>query len=449
MKRWLAGILPRRIGGQILLLVVVAVLATQALNVAILMNSNADRREEAQLRAAFGTFLSAVRMMNAAGPEAWSTIAGIVRQTAPNIHFRYTPAGPWPRSPGEPPRGPLAFLSHELGPDVAVRSEAPADANPQSDLRHVSVRLGNGLVISADLRLPSPGPKPLIPALDFLVFALIFVPLLLLWVARHLSGQLRNFARAAEEFSLEGGRDLPETGPLEIQQAARAFNRMRERISRLIADRTRMLSAISHDLRTPITRLRLRAEFIEDDKMRSEIVRDLDRMKRMVNSALTFIRDGRDAEARTAVDLPALTRTIIDNFHDVGEAVRYEGLNHLTISAQPDALVRAIENLVENGLKFGRRVVVRIARAGGAVVIEVEDDGRGIPEAQREAMLEPFVRGDAARNDGSGFGLGLSITMAIVEAHAGRLELTSGTMGGLLARIVLPVDRATMPLAAE
>jgi signal transduction histidine kinase len=226
---------------------------------------------------------------------------------------------------------------------------------------------------------------------------------------------------------------------------------MRERISRLISDRTRMLSAVSHDLRTPITRLRLRAEFIEEDKMREEIIRDLDRMKRMVNSALTYLRNGNDTEQMAAVDLPALIRTVIDNFQDVGEAVSYEGLNHLTISAQPDSMVRAIENLIDNGLKFGSEVAVRVRLDGDFVLVEVEDDGLGIPEAQRQAMLEPFVRGDAARSTPSGgFGLGLSITADIARAHGGEIELTSGQMGGLLARIRLRrMAPVALPLAAE
>jgi signal transduction histidine kinase len=264
---------------------------------------------------------------------------------------------------------------------------------------------------------------------------------------------LRNFAKAAEEFSLEGEHKLlPETGPKEIQQAAKAFNRMRERIAGLVDDRTRMLGAIGHDLRTPITRLRLRAEFIEDEKTRRDILKDLDRMNRMVDSALSYIRDGMEREAKVPVDLGSLLRTVVDNFADVGENVGYEGQEHLAVSARPDALVRAVENLIENALKFGSRAVVRVRRTeGNSVVIEVEDDGDGIPEAQRAAMLEPFVRGDPARSEpSSGFGLGLSITAAIARAHGGRLALGSGRLGGLLASISLPIGEVSLlPLAAE
>jgi signal transduction histidine kinase len=203
-----------------------------------------------------------------------------------------------------------------------------------------------------------------------------------------------------------------------------------------------MLSAIGHDLRTPITRLRLRAEFIEDDHARLDILKDLDRMNRMVNSALTYIRDGLDREHSIAVDLAALLRTVCDNFADVGEKVTYEGEPHLNVLAQPDALVRAVENLLENALKYGSHAVLRSGRVDAATIfIEVEDDGVGIAEDQRQAMLEPFVRGDAARNGlAGGFGLGLSITASIARSHGGDLVLTSGSMGGLLARFTLPAN---------
>jgi signal transduction histidine kinase len=233
---------------------------------------------------------------------------------------------------------------------------------------------------------------------------------------------------------------LPETGPEEIQQVARALNRMRDRIAGLLADRTRMLSAIGHDLRTPITRLRLRAEFIEDEHPRLDILKDLDRMNRMVNSALTYLRDGSDSEKPIPIDLPALLRTVGDNFIDVGEKVSYEGVEHLSVTARPDALVRAVENLVENALKYGSQAVLRSGREDATrVYVEVEDDGIGIASEQREAMLQPFVRGDAARNSqAGGFGLGLSITASIARSHGGELLLSTGKMGGLVARLVLP-----------
>lgn len=440
MKRWLAAILPNRIGGQVLLLVAVSVVLTQAVNFGYLATTNQSRQEEGQLRTALGTFLAGVRMIAAAQPDDWPTIATIVRRTEPGIGFSYDPNADWPaQNAGE--SGELGFIARDLGPGYAFhgRHIDGGDAN----MEQISVLLPNRVVVSARLTLPTFGPRWPLPAWSLLTFGIVFLPLVFFWAAWTLSRRLRRFARAAEDYSLEGPHEsLPETGPEELQQLARALNRMRDRITGLLTDRTRMLSAIGHDLRTPITRLRLKAEFIEDEHARLDILRDLDRMNRMVNSALTYIRDGHETERPIPIDLGALLRTVSDNFADVGEKVSYEGDAHLNVRAQPDALVRAVENLIENALKYGSRAVLRSGRADPATIfIEVEDDGVGIAEDQRHTMLEPFVRGDAARNGAAGgFGLGLSITASIARSHGGQLALASGRMGGLLARLTLPAN---------
>jgi signal transduction histidine kinase len=451
MRPWLAAFMPNRIGGQILLLVLFSVVLTQAFNVALMFATEDGRHEEMRLRTELGTFLGAVRMIGSSDGSAWDTIASVARQDDPEIGFSYERNAPWPAN-STTNSTQLSFIQRDLGPGYQVR-ETEVKHDETGNLRDISVLLPNGVMVSARLALPPAEPRRPFPAYSLWIFALVFLPLIFFWAARGLSGQLRNFARAAEDFSLEGEHKLlPETGPKEIQQVAKAFNRMRERIAGLIDDRTRMLGAIGHDLRTPITRLRLRAEFINDDKTRREILKDLDRMNRMVDSALSYIRDGLEREAKTPVDLGSLLRTVVDNFADLGENVGYEGQEHLTISARPDALVRAVENLIENALKFGSQAIVRARLSGdGKVVIEVEDNGAGIPEMQRAAMLEPFVRGDAARSGpSSGFGLGLAITESIAKAHGGHLALGTGSLGGLLASISLPIGKVSLlPMAAE
>jgi signal transduction histidine kinase len=440
MKRWWAAILPNRIGGQMLFLVAVSVVLTQAVNFGYLATTNQSRQEEGQLRIALGTFLAGVRMIAAAQPDDWATIATIVRRTEPGIGFSYDPKADW-QVKATDGSGELSFIARDLGPGFAFHERQVDDDTPSTE--QISVLLPNKVVVSARLTLPNFGSRWPLPAWSLFSFAIVFLPLVFFWVAWTLSRRLRRFARAAEDFSLEGPHEsLPETGPEELQQLARALNRMRDRITGLLADRTRMLSAIGHDLRTPITRLRLKAEFIEDEHARLDILRDLDRMNRMVNSALTYIRDGLETERRVPIDLGALLRTVSDNFADVGEKVTYEGDAHLNVCAQPDALVRAVENLVENALKYGSEAVLRSGRADPTTIfIEVEDDGAGIAEAQRQAMLEPFVRGDTARNGTvGGFGLGLSITASIARSHGGQLELATGSMGGLLARLTLPAN---------
>ena len=268
--------------------------------------------------------------------------------------------------------------------------------------------------------------------------------LLSLWATRALTAPLARLAGAAEAFGTRNDPvPLPQRGPEEVLAVSRALDRMRERVRRLIDDRTQMLAAISHDLRTPITRLRLRAEFIEDDQARTMTLRDLDQMNGLVEAALSFVRDGQGGGAGTTalVDLASVVQTVCDGFSDVGANVQVERSRHVLVRGRPDELQRAITNLVDNAVKYGGAAVLSLETSARGIAVEVRDSGPGIPEAERDAMLQPFVRGDRARNlnEASGFGLGLSIVLAIVEAHQGRLILRNPPEGGLCARIELPL----------
>jgi signal transduction histidine kinase len=284
-----------------------------------------------------------------------------------------------------------------------------------------------------------------------LLFAVISVTLLGLWAARALTAPLSSFAKAAESFSLNGAAaPLPERGPVEIRSVAKAFNRMRERITGLIDDRTKMLAAISHDLRTPITRMRLRSEFIEDEAHRSRMLDDLDQMRSMLESVLSFLRNDRKLEAMTLVDIATTLQLVADQFADMGHKVAYDGPRHAMAMVRPDDLHRSVTNLVENAVRFGAEAMIHLAVSTDHVTIEVEDDGPGISDARKDVMLEPFVRGDDARNmdEAAGFGLGLSIAHAIVLAHGGELSLHDRQPRGLVVRIQLPVRQPSQQSAA-
>jgi len=284
-----------------------------------------------------------------------------------------------------------------------------------------------------------------------LLFAIVSVSLLGLWAARALTAPLSSFAKAAESFSLNGAAPpLPERGPEEIRSVAKALNRMRERITTLIDDRTKMLAAISHDLRTPITRMRLRSEFIEDDIHRHRMLSDLDQMRSMLESVLSFLRNDRKLEAMTLTDVASTLQLITDQFTDMGHKVAYDGPEHAMATVRPDDLHRSVTNLVENAVRFGALATIRLREAPDTVTIEVEDDGPGISDARKDVMLEPFVRGDEARNmdEAAGFGLGLSIARSIVLAHGGELSLNDRQPHGLIVRIQLPVRQPNRLSAA-
>jgi len=288
------------------------------------------------------------------------------------------------------------------------------------------------------------GPPPFLssgPLLATFLFLSISVSTLGVWAARALIAPLQKVIRAAEQFRAGGGiLRLEERGPTEIRALARAMNEMQTRITDLVGERTRMLAAIGHDLRTPITRLRLRAEFLTGADEQARMLADLDHMEALVRNALLHLHDGRTGEADVATDLSILVQTIADQFGDLGQEVAVAGLQHVVVLVRPHEFQRAVTNLVENAIRYGRDPAITLASVGDGLEVRVEDGGPGMSDDMKQHMLEPFARGDAARsmNAFEGFGLGLSIARQIAEAHGGRLELRDRLPMGLAAVIVLP-----------
>jgi signal transduction histidine kinase len=288
------------------------------------------------------------------------------------------------------------------------------------------------------------------PWMTTLLFAVISVTLLGVWAARALTAPLSSFASAAESFSLNStATPLPERGPEEIRFLAKALNRMRERITGLIDDRTRMLAAISHDLRTPITRMRLRCEFMENETERSRMLADLDQMRAMLEQVLSFLRDDRRLAPPTLTDIATTLQLIADQFADMGHKATYIGPAHALAMVRPDDLHRGLTNLVENAVRFGSEATIRLDAAADRIVIDIADNGPGISDTDKRHVLEPFVRGDNARNmdNAAGFGLGLSIARMIASAHGGELSLHDRLPHGLIVRIELPGLQQAMPAA--
>lgn len=274
---------------------------------------------------------------------------------------------------------------------------------------------------------------------DMLVRLVVLVGFLLL-VVRWISRPLSTLALAADRF----GRNLdepplPETGPSEVVRAAQAFNRMQVRLRDLVREKGRMLAAVSHDLKTPITRLRLRAELLPDAGLRAKVGRDLDEMESMVSATLDLMRGAANAEPLQRTDVVALVESLADDYEDTGRTIAVEAGRTAPIEVRPQALRRCIANLVDNGLKYATNVAVRIADAGDTVTIDVEDEGPGIPTAELERVLEPFHRLEGSRNrETGGSGLGLSIARAIAIEHAGTLTLSNRVPTGLKASVRLP-----------
>jgi signal transduction histidine kinase len=435
----------RRISGQIAALVVASIVALHLI-ITVMFLINRGGQPDPFMHDGNARLAAAVQLLGAAPASERPRLAADVARAFPQLGIQDLPPGSAPNV--SEPQGPdLHHLRRRLGPDYQVFALAP-----NGGARRVSIALPDGAAVSAEVA-PERRPPPFWggPWMMTLLFAVISLTLLGLWAARTVSAPLSAFAKAAESFSLNSTTaPLPERGPEEIRFMAQALNRMRERITGLIDDRTRMLAAISHDLRTPITRMRLRSEFIEDDVQRGRMLADLDQMRSMLESVLSFLRNDRKVESMTLIDLASTLQLVTDQFADMGHKVSYVGPGHAMTTARPDDLLRSVTNLVENAVRFGAEATIRLRMSPQSAIIDVEDDGPGISDARKSDMLEPFVRGDSARNmdESAGFGLGLSIARAIALAHGGDLSLHDREPHGLIVRIEIPIHQQVKRSAA-
>jgi signal transduction histidine kinase len=259
-------------------------------------------------------------------------------------------------------------------------------------------------------------------------------------VVRELAAPLRSLARVADLIGGPGMVLVQEAGPGEVRRVARTLNAMQARIHKLIEDRTLALAAVSHDLRTPIARLRLQADFVADQESRGAMIESLDDMEHMVASVLTYLAGETDTELPRPVDLALLLMTQTDAAADAGEHVRYEGEEHARAFVRAIHMKRAFANLIGNAVKYGGGgVVVRLQASPTSFIVQVDDNGPGIPPASLERALEPFCRLEPSRGQNSGsVGLGLSIVQQAVQREGGTFALSNRAEGGLRAEIVLP-----------
>jgi len=303
-----------------------------------------------------------------------------------------------------------------------------------------SVPFSDGGWLNAQTRIraePVPIPWPsLISAGLMAVAILLIVGLIVRRATRPLAAladRVEAFGRGAPSVA------LPESGPREVRRLTAAFNLMQERLARFIADRTRMLAAIGHDLRTPITSLKIRTERLDDEEARDKMMATLDDMQRMTEATLAFAREDAAAEPLRSVDLNALVESLCDDLAAMGKDVTFAGIDRLPYPCRPTALRRAVANLVENAVRYGDRARVALAATPDGPLLTIDDDGPGIPADRIEDVYQPFVRIESSRNrETGGAGLGLSIARSIVLAHGGALSLANRKDGGLRAEIRLP-----------
>lgn len=331
------------------------------------------------------------------------------------------------------------------GDSCPTRLDLPATAS--RSCRSVFVTLLDGTALRIDIPSPSDRlPPPFRP--DFLPYVLLFLICIaaLAFLVAHLATKpVRSLAQAAHGLgrNLEQPRLPEDKGPTELREAASAFNSMQSQIRHFIEERTYMLTAIAHDLQTPLTRLRLRLEKVKDEELRTRLVNDLTVTQEMVREGLELARSLNAEEPYELLDLDSLIDTICNDATDAGQEVTHSGKVGVPVMARPNALRRCLSNLLDNAVKYGEFAHVIVKREGQKISISIIDGGPGIPEHQLQMVLQPFVRLEDSRSRASGgTGLGLTIAQNIAEKHRGTLRLRNIATGGLGLEVTLEMTIA-------
>ncbi|PPD15818.1 MAG: hypothetical protein CTY25_04750 [Methylobacterium sp.] len=356
----------------------------------------------------------------------------------------------WSASERARPGGPGADVwegmrarLRELGPDltdqdILIGANRKSDSDPHLAL--ISLRLPDDSWVNVTIFAPDARPQSVHGTWISTSLMALGVAAISVLVIGWMTTPLRRFAAAARELYHGTDRvEVPESGPREIRDAAIAFNDMQARIRKLVTTRTQTLAAVSHDLKTPLTRMRLRAEALGDTPQAAGLVADIRDMERMLDQTLAHLRGDRKDEDIRPLDLAALLATLVDDATDRGATAILGEAGPLVIEGRPLALKRAFANLIDNAIKYGGAVAIACDDTPTLVRVVLSDGGPGIPEARMAEMFEPFTRMEPSRSpETGGYGLGLSIARDIVEGHGGTIRLENRAAGGLAVTVDLP-----------
>ncbi len=463
---------PRGMAGQLTLLALLALVGAQVLGFWIFAGERRTALEALRGDQVIGRVIAAADLMAAVPPDVRPRALAAI--ASPQLELTLDPVSAL--DPGEADHrtgrlqrrlavalGPLARTvlvdRAEIGPPPRWRDEDGPGVDPGrrglGDRPRrgpvgigttIAIELPDGPWLNVRTRLPPILLSPALPALVSLGLMALGVVLVVVLGVRRITSPLRELAVAADRVG-RGERVPPIAagGPIEVRRTTGAFNRMQDRLKRFVDDRTRMLAAISHDLRTPITTLRLRAELMEDQEERRKILGTLDEMQRMTEATLAFAREEASQEETRAVDLQALVESVAEDFFELGGDVAVQTGPRLPYPCRALALKRALRNLVENALAYGQRARLAVEAGQDGVLIHVDDGGPGIAEQDMERVFAPFVRLEDSRNpETGGIGLGLAIARSVARSHGGDIRLANRPEGGLRATLLLPAP-ATEP----
>ncbi len=446
---------PKSLAGRLAALLILTLVVAQVVTFALFAGERVKSFRETYRENLLARFVSVVELLEEAPAELHDKLVAAAASSGFRLTITPDAEATWHKGIELELRDRLAAATGKGVDDVRVDVAGPpwrwrhrerGDEDGDERDHHAphwaraSIRLDDGRWLNAAAERPPVPPLGRAFLASFLISAAAVAAVGALGV-RFASGPLRRLAGAADRLGRgDSFESLPETGPQETRQANIAFNRMRERIDRFVRDRTAMLAAIAHDLRTPITTLRLRAEFVEDEETREKILETLAEMQAMAEAVLAFTRGDAESEETRAIDVAALAESIVEDAAENGRDVRFEDSPPVTLSCRPLALKRAIGNLIDNASFYGTRARVRVERGDDDVRIVIDDDGPGIPEAELERVFDPFVRLEGSRSrDTGGAGLGLAIARSVARAHGGDVRLENRAGGGLRALVSLPV----------
>ena len=453
---------PRSLAGQLTLLLLLALAAAQGIAVALFAWERIEALRHAYRDDAVQRTATVARLLAGTPPALHEAV--IAAASTELVRFSLT---------GEPVVGATgsgeravaiaADLSAALGADAAQIRVAPLwtrhmddddgwdddhdDDDDDRDHEHweldwftASVALDSERWLNVAVGPPPGAPAWGVAFVAVFLLSALGIAAVAVVMGRRIAKPMRRLAVAAGRLGRgEAVEDLSEAGPSETRDTVRAFNLMRGRLDRYVRDRTAMLAAVSHDLKTPITSLRLHAEFVEDEETRARILAVLDEMQRMTDDALAFIREDMQREETRMVDLHALLDSVAADLAELGHDIAVADTGRVLAACRASALRRALRNLMENAAAYGGRAAARIDWDDEAIRIVVEDEGPGIPERDLERVFEPFVRLETSRSrETGGSGLGLAIARSIVRGHGGDIRLENRDDGGLRATVALP-----------
>jgi signal transduction histidine kinase len=430
---------PRGLIGRVMLVLLGAILLEFAASTLVYENAELLRADEDEARLLVDRLVIAERLVRGATPERREVVLDALSTPTLQIDWSATPPPALDGEAGRDPPRRFARLLRER-PELTGRDLRFSGRDPDDRGRIVgALKMIEGGYLEFEAR-EAPFLSPAV--VRGLLAAVIVAGAVLaaaLALIHSLGAPFRNLTRMIDQIGGDRPVVAPETGSGDLRRLSRAFNAMQARLSRMIEDRTRAVAAISHDLRTPIARLKLRMGFIEDAELRQGLEEDVDEMEGLIESIVDYA--GRDAEWEkpSLVDLASQLATQAETMADLGMKVAYEGPNHHLVRVRRVNIKRAVSNLVDNALKYGGAAHIRLVVEPRVTRIRIEDPGDGVPEAELARLAEPFYRIDSARGrDTRGAGLGLAIAKQAVEREGGRLTLANLAGGGFCAELALP-----------